>query len=153
MSDDVVIYEERDRIGIVRLNRPSKHNAFSAALFDALRKVFDGLPEKVRAVVLTTTSEQFCAGLDLSEHQLSKPFESILFSRSGHKLFEQIQHCGRPIITAMPGAVIGGGLELAAMTHVRIAEPSTFYLLPEGRRAIFLGGGGTVHLAKFIGPD
>jgi enoyl-CoA hydratase/carnithine racemase len=75
----------------------------------------------------------------------------MLYSREGHRIFASIRECGRPIITAMQGAVIGGGLELACCTHIRVAEEGSFYELPEGRRGIFLGGGGTVHVAQIIG--
>ena len=56
-----------------------------------------------------------------------------------------------PVISVLHGAVIGGGLELAAATHVRVAEPSTFYALPEGQRGIFVGGGGSVRIPRLIG--
>jgi enoyl-CoA hydratase/carnithine racemase len=75
----------------------------------------------------------------------------MLYSRWGHKLFDSIQYCGRPVIAAMHGAVIGGGLELASCAHIRVADRTTFYQLPEGRRGIFLGGGGTVRIARRIG--
>ena len=56
-----------------------------------------------------------------------------------------------PVVSVLRGAVIGGGLELAAATHIRIAEPSTFYALPEGQRGIFVGGGGSVRIPRLIG--
>ena len=64
-----------------------------------------------------------------------------------------IQFGGLPVVSAMAGAVIGGGLELAAATHVRIAEPSVIFQLPEGRRGIFVGGGATVRIGRILGPD
>ena len=66
---------------------------------------------------------------------------------------DRIQFGGLPVISAMEGAVIGGGLELATSTHVRIAEPSTIYQLPEGRRGIFVGGGATVRVGRILGAD
>jgi enoyl-CoA hydratase/carnithine racemase len=66
---------------------------------------------------------------------------------------EKIQFGGLAVVSAMFGAVIGGGMELAAATHVRIAEPSTIFQLPEGRRGIFVGGGATARVGRIIGPD
>jgi (methylthio)acryloyl-CoA hydratase len=139
------------RVAVISLNRPEKRNAFSAALFGELRDAFASLPTDVRAVVLSGEGEHFCSGLDLSEHKIAEPFPSVLYSREGHRIFDGIKNCGRPVITAMHGAVIGGGLELACCTHIRVAETGTFYALPEGRRGIFLGGGGTVHVRRIIG--
>jgi len=120
-------------------------------LFHELRDAFAALPSDVRAVVLAGEGKHFCSGLDLSEHKIAEPFPSVLYSREGHRIFDSIKNCGRPIVTAMQGAVIGGGLELACCTHIRVAETGTFYELPEGRRGIFLGGGGTVHVRRIIG--
>ncbi|MFV0303176.1 MAG: crotonase/enoyl-CoA hydratase family protein, partial [Paracoccus sp. (in: a-proteobacteria)] len=74
-------------------------------------------------------------------------------SRNWHRIMDMIQFGGLVTISAMTGAVIGGGLEMAAATHVRIAEPSVIFQLPEGRRGIFVGGGATVRVGRIIGPD
>jgi enoyl-CoA hydratase/carnithine racemase len=148
-----VTCEIRNRVAVVTLNRPDKRNAFSAKVFDGLSEVFASLPAAVRAVVLAANGKHFCAGLDLAEHKMSVPFQSTLSCRQGHEIFNRIQYCGRPIVSAMQGAVIGGGLELVCATHVRIADTTAFYELPEGRRGIFLGGGGTVRIARLIGSD
>jgi enoyl-CoA hydratase/carnithine racemase len=66
---------------------------------------------------------------------------------------DKIQFSGLPVVSAMFGAVIGGGLEIAASTHVRMAEPSTLFQLPEGRRGIFVGGGATVRIGRIMGAD
>jgi enoyl-CoA hydratase/carnithine racemase len=66
---------------------------------------------------------------------------------------DRIQFGGLPVVSAMFGAVIGGGMELATATHVRIAEPSTIFQLPEGRRGIFVGGGATARVGKILGGD
>ncbi len=150
-AEKLVGREIRDRTAIVTLNRPEKRNAFSARLFEALAEAFTTLPKEVRAVVLAGAGKHFCAGLDLSEHKVAAPFESVLYSREGHEIFNRIRSCGRPVISAMQGAVIGGGLELVCNTHIRVAESNVFYELPEGRRGIFLGGTGSVRVAEVIG--
>lgn len=150
-NSDVVTYEVRGKVAIITLNREEKRNAFSQRIFDGLHEAIGRLSDDVRAVVIAGTGKHFCAGLDLSEHQHVPPFESVLRSRMGHRLFEDIQNCGRPVISALQGAVIGGGLELACSTHIRVADKTVFYQLPEGRRGIFLGGGGSVRIGKVIG--
>lgn len=75
----------------------------------------------------------------------------MLHSQSWHRIFARIQNGGIPVIAAMQGAVIGGGLELATAAHIRVAEPSTIYQLPEGRHGIYVGGGASVRVAKIVG--
>ena len=66
----------------------------------------------------------------------------IRHSRMWHRVFESVEFGPVPVVAALKGAVVGGGLELAAAAHIRVAERSTFYALPEGQRGIFVGGGG-----------
>lgn len=150
-ADAIVTREIRDNLAIISLNRPGKRNALSNELFRGLETAFTDIPESVQVVIITGNGDHFCAGLDLAEYKLSPAYEGMLYSRAGHKLFDNIQYCGRPVIAAMHGAVIGGGLELASCAHIRVADRTTFYQLPEGRRGIFLGGGGTVRIARLIG--
>jgi enoyl-CoA hydratase/carnithine racemase len=134
------------------LNRPAKRNAISDRVLAALDAALDRRPEGARVIVLAAAGEHFCAGLDLSEHQHREPFGVMLHSQGWHRVFHRLQHGGIPVIAALRGAVIGGGLELAAATHVRVAEPDTIYQLPEGRHGIFVGGGASVRVARLIGP-
>jgi (methylthio)acryloyl-CoA hydratase len=150
-EDNPVLLRVEGGTAVITLNRAAKRNAFSEALFEALRGALSRIPETARALVVHGAGDHFCAGLDLTEHKQSPPFESVLKSRSAHRLFDDLQNCGVPVIAALHGAVIGGGLELACSTHVRVADPTTFYQLPEGRRGIFVGGGASVRVAKVIG--
>jgi len=152
MADEPVVTREiRDNLAIITLNRPEKRNALSNRIFVGLQEAFTDIPESAEVVIITGNGDHFCAGLDLAEYKLTPAYEGMLYSRWGHKLFDSIQYCGRPVIAAMHGAVIGGGLELASCAHIRVADRTTFYQLPEGRRGIFLGGGGTVRIARLIG--
>lgn len=153
MTEAIVHKEIRGSIAIVTLNRPEKRNALSEQLFIALKDAFSTLPDSVRAVVFAGEGDHFCAGLDLGEHRNSKPFESSLYSRWGHEIVNSIRYCGRPVISALHGAVLGGGFEMISATQIRVADTTTFYQLPEGRRGIFVGGGGTVFISRIIGPD
>lgn len=152
MSAALVRTAFEDAIYTVTLARPEKRNAISDRLLAAIDGALDQRPEATRAVVLAADGEHFCAGLDLSEHQHRDPFGVMLHSQGWHRVFRRIQHGGVPVIAALRGAVIGGGLELASATHIRVAEPDTFYQLPEGRHGIFVGGGASVRVGRLIGP-
>lgn len=140
-------------VATITLNRPDKRNAMSDPFIAELEAAFTGLAKEVRVVILTGSGGHFCAGLDLAEHVDRSAEEGIYHSRNWHRILDLIQFGGRPVVSAMRGAVIGGGLEIAASTHVRIAEPSTIFQLPEGRRGIFVGGGATVRIGRILGPD
>ena len=150
-SEPILLTERRGAIAIVTLNRPDKRNALNEALWGELKKTFENFEPDVRCVVLAGAGKHFCAGLDLSEHRHREAFESIFMSRFAHATLEAIQFGGRPVVTAMQGAVIGGGLEVATATHVRVADSTTFYQLPEGRRGFYVGGGASVRVARIIG--
>jgi (methylthio)acryloyl-CoA hydratase len=143
--------EHRGPVTHVRLWRPAKRNAINDPLVAELHQVFTGLPETTRAVVLSGEGDHFCAGLDLSELQERSVAEAVLHSRSWHDAFERIQSGRVPVIAVLHGAVVGGGLELAVAAHIRIAERSAFYGLPEGTRGIFVGGGGSPRIPRLIG--
>jgi enoyl-CoA hydratase/carnithine racemase len=143
--------EQRGKIAIVTLNRPKKRNALNEKLWRALRATFEGFGPETRAAVLAGTGPHFCAGLDLAEHQHREAFDSIAMSRFAHATLDAIQFGSVPVVTAMQGAVIGGGLEVATATHIRVADDTTFYQLPEGRRGIYVGGGASVRVANIIG--
>ncbi len=140
-------------VATLTMNRPEKRNAMCDALLEAIEAFFAHPPEGVRAVILTGTAGHYCSGLDLSEHVARDAEGTMRHSRNWHRVMDMIQFSGLPVVSAMFGAVIGGGLELAASTHVRIAEPSTIFQLPEGRRGIFVGGGATVRIGRILGAD
>lgn len=135
----------------LRLNRPAKRNSVSDELLAQIHTVFVNLPKAVRVVVLSGEGEHFCAGLDLSEVSERTVAEGMQHSRAWHACFDAIQFGPVPVIAVLHGAVVGGGLELASSAHLRVAEPSTFYALPEGTRGIFVGGGGSVRISRLIG--
>ncbi len=142
----------RGAVAHLRLARSEKRNALDDVTVLGLETFFTRLPKEVHAVVLSGEGAHFSAGLDLAEVAESHdPLDGVLHSRMWHRAFEAIQFGRVPVITALHGAVVGGGLELAAATHIRVAERSTYYGLPEGQRGIFLGGGGSVRIARLIG--
>ncbi|MBF9030021.1 crotonase/enoyl-CoA hydratase family protein [Rhodobacterales bacterium HKCCE3408] len=154
MHDKPVTRVEIDGdIATIVFDRPEKRNAMNDALIEALDDFFSHPPEGVNAVILTGEGGHFCSGLDLAEHEHRSPEETVYHSRNWHRVADLIEFGGLPVISALTGAVIGGGLEIATSTHVRIAEPSVRFQLPEGRRGIFVGGGATVRVGRILGAD
>ena len=141
----------RDAVAVIRLTRPLKRNALNDGLIADLQHAFDHLPNTVRAVVLHGEGEHFCAGLDLSELQERDAGQGMVHSRTWHRALDAMQFGPVPVIAALHGAVVGGGLELASACHIRVADESAFYALPEGTRGIFVGGSGAVRIPKLIG--
>lgn len=133
--------------------REDKRNAMSDGLLSEIETFYAGLPREVRVVILHGRGGHFCSGLDLAEHVARTPEEGIYHSRRWHAVMDLIQFGGKVTVSALTGAVIGGGLELATATQVRIAEPSVIFQLPEGRRGIFVGGGATVRVGRILGAD
>jgi enoyl-CoA hydratase/carnithine racemase len=144
-------FEREDAIGILRLDRAAKRNALNDPTVQGLRDFFAAPPEGLRAVVLHGAGDHFCAGLDLSELGERSAAEGVRHSRSWHEAFARMQFGTVPVVAVLHGAVVGGGLELACTAHVRVAERSAFYALPEAQRGIFVGGGGAVRLPRIIG--
>jgi enoyl-CoA hydratase/carnithine racemase len=135
----------------LQLNRPAKRNAISDGLVQQLHTAFVNLPASAKAVVLSGAGAHFCAGLDLSELVQRDMQGAILHSRAWHAAFDAIQFGTVPVVAVLHGAVVGGGLELAAACQIRVAEDSAYFGLPEGQRGIFVGGGGSVRIPRLMG--
>jgi enoyl-CoA hydratase/carnithine racemase len=143
--------DRRDNVAVLRLSRPEKRNALSDELVLGLQLFFSTLPADVQGVVMVGAGDNFCAGLDLNELKETTAAQSFETSIIGQRLNDSIQFCQVPVIAVLHGAVIGGGLEIAAAAHIRVAEPSAYYALPEATRGIFVGSGGSVRLPRLVG--
>ena len=148
---DLLRLEQAGPVLHIRLNRAAKRNSISDELLAQLHTVFIHMPQDVKAAVISGEGQHFCAGLDLSEVSERNVFEGMTHSRAWHACFDAIQFGPVPVIAVLHGAVVGGGLELAGSAHLRVAEDSAFYGLPEGTRGIFVGGGGSVRISRLIG--
>ena len=143
--------ERRDEIALLHLARPQKRNAIGGEMLHGIRMFFSNLADDIKGVVLCGDGDNFSAGLDLSELSEKDAAEGAMLSREWHATFNEVQYARVPVVAVLHGAVIGAGLELASATHIRVAEPSAYYGLPEGQRGIFLGGGGSMRLSRLIG--
>ncbi|MEO0544924.1 MAG: methylthioacryloyl-CoA hydratase [Pseudomonadota bacterium] len=152
--DSLAISERENGLYVVSLNRPSKRNALDVSTIEELIRFFSGARMAgVKAVVLAGEGDHFCAGLDLIEHwkadRSADDFMHVCLR--WHEAFNKMEYGGVPIIAALKGAVVGGGLELASAAHVRVIDPGTYFALPEGQRGIFTGGGATIRVSDMIG--
>lgn len=145
--------KRRDDLAILTLSRPHKRNALDDTTVLGIEGFFSALPDGIKAVVMHGAGEHFSAGLDLSELTERDVAEGVEHSRMWHRAFERIEFGNVPVVAVLHGAVVGGGLELAAAAHIRVAERSAYYALPEGSRGIYVGGGASVRLPRLIGTS
>jgi (methylthio)acryloyl-CoA hydratase len=146
-----LIVSQRGPIALLRLSRPAKRNALDAAMIAGIEGFFSDPPEGTRAIVVYGEGKHFSAGADLATLMEANVESSLRFSRSFHRAFDKIENSEVPVIAVLQGGVIGGGLELAAAAHIRIAERSAYYGLPESALGIFVGGGGAIRIPRLIG--
>jgi (methylthio)acryloyl-CoA hydratase len=143
--------EIENDILLVGLNRPEKRNAFNDELILEVENIFSNIPKGIKCAIIYGIGKHFSAGLDLSELSERDAIQGLHHSRMWHRALDTVQFGTVPVVAVLHGAVVGGGLELASACHIRVAEETTFYALPEGQRGIFVGGGASVRLPKLIG--
>jgi (methylthio)acryloyl-CoA hydratase len=146
-----LLLERRDDVAVLTLNRAEKRNALDDETVLGLARFFGWPPAWAKVVVLTAAGSHFSAGLDLAALAEHDAVSGLFHSRMWHDAFNRVESGRVPVIAALKGAVIGGGLELAAAAHLRVAEDSTFFALPEGQRGLFVGGGASVRVPRLIG--
>ena len=144
-------HQQHGAVSVLRLQRPHKRNALDNETVEAIGAFFADLPGETRAVVLDGEGPHFCAGLDLNSLEDLDATGGIAHSQRWHRVFGAIEGGRVPVVAALHGAVIGGGLELAMACHIRVPAASKFDALPEGQRGIFVGGGAAVRLPRLIG--
>lgn len=152
--ENIDLNQGEDGVWVVTLNRPAKRNALNAETIEELIEIFSKAPRMdARAIVLAAAGDHFCAGLDLVEHhdEDRSPADFMHICLRWHEAFNKMEYGGVPIIAALHGAVVGGGLELASSAHVRVADQSTYFALPEGQRGLFTGGGATIRVTDLVG--
>src|SRR6201981_480964 len=123
--------ERQGAVLTVGLNRPAKRNALNDGIILAIGDAFANLPDDIGAVIIHGVGDHFSSGLDLSELTEQDATEGLRHSQMWHRVFDRIQYSRVPVIAALTGAVIGGGLEFACAAHIRRAEPRASFALPE----------------------
>src|SRR5699024_678319 len=150
-SAQTLRFTREGEIGILTLDRPAKRNALDDQTISGLGEFFAHPPEGISAIVLSSTGEHFCAGLDLSEMTDRDAVAGLHHSRGWHTTMNAIAESAVPVIAVLQGAVIGGGLELASAAHLRVAEDTAYFALPAGNRGLFGGGVASVRVPRLIG--
>ncbi len=143
-----------DGVWVITMNRAHKRNALDLDTIDELVDFFSVAPRAgVKAVVLAGSGDHFCAGLDLIEHHDAdrSPADFMHVCLRWHEAFNKMEYGGVPVIAALKGAVVGGGLELASAAHSRVADQSTYFAYPEGQRGLYTGGGATIRVTDLVG--
>jgi (methylthio)acryloyl-CoA hydratase len=152
MAEKLITYELDGDVAMIGLNRADKRNAINDAVMAALREAVFRANEEAKAGVIFGHGENFSAGLDLAEASTwMKPGAPRRKRGRWNRSLDLVARGQIPVVAALKGACIGGGLELAAAAHVRVADETTFFALPEGQRGIFVGGGGSVRIQRLMG--
>jgi len=149
-----ILQENKNRICLITLNRPDKHNCLSKEMLTELKNLFIKIEndEQTRAVILTGAGEKsFCTGGDLKEFNALDKQGYYNWIKQGHELFNQIENCSRPVIAAINGYALGGGLELACAADFRIAANHAEFGMPEMQNGWLPGWGGLYRLQKLLG--
>ncbi|HET6602926.1 MAG TPA: enoyl-CoA hydratase-related protein [Xanthomonadaceae bacterium] len=154
MSFVNLLIETRDAVRIITVNRPDKLNALDRATLTELDRAFAqaGGEGAVRAVVLTGAGDKaFVAGADIAQMQGLTPVQLRDFSRLGQGLMSRIERLGKPVIAAIGGYALGGGMELAMACHLRLASDRARFGQPEVNLGLIPGFGGTQRLIRLAG--
>ena len=149
-----IIFELREHIALIRLNRPDKMNALTRALLDELGEAFARVERErdVRAVILAGAGGRaFCAGTDIDELASLDVEGARRAALGGQDVCDRIERCPVPVIAAVDGVAAGGGCELALACHLRIASTNAQFSLPETRLGVIPAYGGTQRTARAIG--
>ena len=156
MSEELVTYQLDGKVARIGLNRPAKRNALNTELQLQLEAAVARAEKEARAGLLFSHGDHFCAGLDLAEAKgwmddHDRHLEMRIGSAAIGRPFDYLARGRIPYVAALSGACIGGGLELASCCQVRVGDETTFFALPEGQRGIYIGGGGSVRIARLLG--
>jgi enoyl-CoA hydratase len=154
MTFDNLLLERDGPVAILTLSRPKVLNALNAATLTELQTALDALAAdaEVRAVVLTGAGEKaFVAGADITELAALTPTEGKAHARHGQRVFDRIEHLGKPVIAAINGFALGGGCELALACTLRVAADTARLGQPEINLGIIPGYGGSQRLPRLVG--
>lgn len=154
MTYSTLLYELRDGIALVTVNRPDKLNALNDQVITELGEVATRVStdDSVRAVIITGAGPKaFVAGADITELATTDTVRAQALSRKGSEIFRQFEQCPKPVVAAVNGFALGGGCELAMACHLRIASENAKFGQPEVKLGITPGYGGTVRFPRLVG--
>jgi len=145
--------ERKDRVAIITMNRPEKRNALDAEVRQELLNVLKSIDsdKKIRSLIITGAGEAFIAGADIQAMRNYTVEDAVESSRQGNRVFSYIEKMGIPVIAAINGWALGGGLELALACDIRICSETAQFGQPEVKIGIIPGYGATIRLPRIIG--
>ena len=155
MNFENLVTEINENVAIITINRPTKLNALNKKTIEELHTAFKLLDENktIKVIIVTGSGDKaFVAGADISEFANFDIEEGTELARKGHQiLFDFVQNLGTPVIAAINGFALGGGLELAMAAHFRVASTNAKMGLPEVSLGVIPGYGGTQRLPQLVG--
>ncbi|MBI1921066.1 MAG: enoyl-CoA hydratase/isomerase family protein [Geobacter sp.] len=153
MSNSNLTLRREGDVAVLALNRPESLNALTPAALLVMKEMIERLRDDaaVKGIVLTGEGKSFCAGADIGEMARMAPMEAARFAEQGQALMFAIERVGKPVIAAVNGHALGGGLELALACDFIVAAESAILAAPEVRYGIIPGFGGTQRLARLVG--
>lgn len=148
-----IIYETRDGLATVTINRPEALNALNSAVLAELEQAFTEIAgdDAVKAVIVTGAGRSFVAGADIAEMNSLGPLEGRRMMQQGHRVMNMIENLPKPVIAAVNGFALGGGCELSMACDIRIASEKAKFGQPEVGLGIIPGFGGTQRLSRLVG--
>ena len=152
-SYKTVRLDKRDGIGYLTLNRPEVRNAFNQEMIDELGDALRHIDkdEEIRVLIITGAGKAFQAGADIAELSVMAPMEILRWNEGIVRINAALEKLRQPVIAAINGAAMGGGLELAISCTLRIIAESAKMAIPEVKLGIIPGTGGTQRLPRLIG--
>jgi len=155
MNFENLLIDQKNNIGIITINRPTKLNALNKKTIEELHIAFKNFNnnKEIKVIIITGSGEKaFVAGADISEFANFSVEEGTELARKGQEiLFDFVQNLGTPVIAAVNGFALGGGLELAMAAHFRVASLNAKMGLPEVSLGVIPGYGGTQRLPQLVG--
>ncbi|MBM3119557.1 MAG: enoyl-CoA hydratase [Chloroflexi bacterium] len=153
MAYEAIVYDKEDGIAIVTLNRPEKRNAVNVQMRDELIDALAdaGRDQQVRVVILTGGTEVFCAGADIKESPAPVTLWDKISPKRTYSYYHMIEDMGKPVIAAIAGYCLGGGLELACTCDIRIASENALIGDAHSRIGVIGGGGSTQRITRIVG--
>lgn len=154
MEYKTILYEKKEGIGTITLNRPKSMNALNSAVFKELGHVLAEIEgdNEVKVVIITGSEKFFAAGADITEvGEISTPVDAYRFLKEAQTAINRFEDLEKPIIAAISGLALGGGCELTMACDLRIAAENAMFGQPEIKIGVIPGGGGTQRLPRLVG--
>jgi enoyl-CoA hydratase len=153
MAYETIIVEDRDRVGVIKLNRPNALNALNGQLIAELTQALDAFEEDadIGCIVITGNDKAFAAGADIKEMQAKSYMQA--YKEDFISKWDRVGRCRKPVVAAVAGFALGGGCELAMMCDIIIAADTAKFGQPEIKLGVMPGSGGTQRLIRQVGKS